>query len=76
MDGKNNLRTSRTMKRARIINAIAWAVIAVAICIAVVIEWHQQGCKVKSLAIACTMYTAMAAGMGATIDITIKEAQK
>lgn len=64
------------MKRARIINAIAWAIIAVTICIAVVIEWHHHGCEVKSLAIACTMYTAMATGMGATIDQTIKEAQK
>ena len=64
------------MKRARIINAIAWAIIAATICITVVIEWHQQECEVKSLAIACTMYTAMAAGIGATIDITIKETQK
>lgn len=61
------------MKRARIINAIAWAIIAVAICIAVVIEWHQQGCEVKSLAIACAMYTAMAAAVGGTIDATLKE---
>lgn len=64
------------MKRARIINAIAWAIIAVTICIAVVIEWHHQGCEVKSLAIACAMYTAMAAGIGATIDQTIKEKQQ
>ena len=64
------------MKRARIINAIAWAIIAVTICISVVIECHQQGCEVKSLAIACAIYTAMAAGIGATIDITIKETQK
>lgn len=64
------------MKRARIINAIAWAIIAATICIAVVIEWHQQGCEVKSLAIACAIYTAMAAGIGATIDQTLKEAQK
>lgn len=64
------------MTRARKINAIVWIAIAVAICIAVVIEWHHQGCEVKSLAIACAMYTAMAAGLGATIDQTIKEKQQ
>lgn len=64
------------MTRARIINAIAWAIIEATICIAVVIEWHQQGCEVKSLVIACAMYTAMAAGIGTTIDQTIKETKK
>ena len=64
------------MKRARIINAIAWAIIAVTICIAVVIEWHHKGCEVKSLVIACAIYTAMATGIGATIDQTIKETKK
>jgi tryptophan-rich sensory protein len=63
------------MTRARIINAIAWAIIAVTICIAVVIEWRHQGCPIKSLVIGCAMYTAMAAGIGATIDQTIKEKQ-
>lgn len=64
------------MKRARKINAIAWAVITVAICIAAVIEWHNQGCPVKSIVIGCAMYTAMAAGLGATIDQTIKEREQ
>ena len=64
------------MTRARIINAIVWIALAVAVCIAVVIEWHHQGCEVKSLAIACVMYTGMAVGIGATIDQTIKEKQQ
>lgn len=64
------------MKRARIINAIAWAVIAITLCVWVAIEWHNQGCPVKSLVIGCAMYTAMAAGIGATIDQTIKEREQ
>lgn len=64
------------MKRARIINAIVWTILAIAICTMVTIEWNYQGCEVKSLIIACAMYTAMAAGIGATIDQTLKEAQK
>lgn len=64
------------MTRARKINAIAWAIIAITLCVWVSIEWNNQGCPVKSLVIACAMYTAMATGIGATIDQTIKEAKK
>jgi hypothetical protein len=63
------------MKRARIINAIAWAIIAITLCVWVAIEWHNQGCEAKSLVIACVTYTAMATGIGGTIDQTIKESQ-
>lgn len=64
------------MTRARKINAIVWIALAVAACIMVAVEWHAKGCEPKSLAIACAMYTAMAAGIGATIDQTIKEKQQ
>lgn len=61
------------MKRARMINAIIWIAIAVTICVMVTKQWYYQGCEIKSLVIACTMYTAMIAAVGGTIDATIKE---
>lgn len=64
------------MKKARIINAIVWIAVAVAICIMVAIQWHAKGCGPKSLVIACAMYTAMAVGIAGTIDQTLKEISK
>ena len=61
------------MKRARIINAIAHAIIAVTICVWVSIEWYNKGCEPKCLVIACLMYTSMLTAIGFTIDQTIKE---
>lgn len=64
------------MTRARIINAIIWIAIAITLCVWVSIEWSNNGCEAKSLIIACIMYTAMPAGLGGTIDQTIKEKQQ
>lgn len=61
------------MKKARIINMSAWAIVDIAICIGVCIQWHAQGCEASSLWLAVANYTAMIAGVGFTIDQTIKE---
>lgn len=63
------------MTRARIINAIVWIAIAVAICVMTTLQWHAQDCPARSLVIGCTMYTAMIAAIAGTIDQTIKEYQ-
>lgn len=60
------------MKRARTINAIAWVLIAITLCTYVVIEWHQQGCGVKSLVLASALYTSFCAAIGVVIDLTIQ----
>lgn len=46
------------MKKAKIINAIVWAVIAIVLDIMVVYYWNQMGCPVKSLVLGCIIYTA------------------
>lgn len=66
----------KTMTRARIINAIVWIAVAVAVCVMVAIQWHAKGCEPKSLVIACAMYTAMAIAIAGVIDQTIKDYEK
>lgn len=61
------------MKKARIINMCAWSIVDIAICIGVCFQWHAQGCEASSLWLAAAYYTAIAAGVGFTIDKTIKE---
>ena len=74
MASKNNLKNNwTTMKRARKINAIAWAVIAVALSAWVTIEWHNQGCELKSLILASAFYTTFCAAIGAMVDLAIQE---
>jgi uncharacterized membrane protein YbaN (DUF454 family) len=75
MGNTNNLKFSRTMTRARKINAIICIAIAVAICVGVTKVWHSNGCEVESLIIGCIMYTGIISAIGFTIDQTIKEYQ-
>lgn len=60
------------MKTKRIINAVIWAAITLAVCTMVVIEWHAQGCGVSSLIAGIAMYTAVNAAIGFGIDQTIQ----
>lgn len=62
--------------KARIINAAIWAAIAITLCVAVGIQWHNNGCEVKSLVLAIAMYTSMSATLCGVIDQTIKEKQE
>lgn len=61
------------MKTVRIINAAFWAVVAIALCIAVVIEWSGKiACPAQSLVIACAFYMASCAALCGVIDQTIQ----
>lgn len=60
------------MKTKRIINASFWAVVAIALCIAVVIEWAKQGCPAQSLVMGCTFYLTSCAALCGVIDQTIQ----
>lgn len=46
------------MKKAKIINAIVWAVITIVLDCMVWYYWNQMGCPVKSLVLGCIIYTA------------------
>ena len=61
------------MKKARIINGTAWAVIGVALVVMVCYYWHQMGCGWESLAAAIFQYSAFAACFGFCGDQWIKE---
>ncbi len=61
------------MKRARIINGIVWAVTTLAVITIVVAEWHAQGCGVKSLLLATTLYIAIGVGLWWCADSTLRE---
>ena len=60
------------MKLYRIINASFWAIVAVALSIAVVIEWSKNGYPAQSLVLACAFYTASCAALCGVIDQTIQ----
>ena len=61
------------MKLYRIINASFWAIVAVALSIAVVIEWGKNAaCPAQSLVLACAFYTASCAALCGVIDQTIQ----
>ena len=60
------------MKLYRIINASFWAIVAVALSIAVVIEWSKNGCPAQSLVLGCTFYMASCAALCGVIDQTIQ----
>ena len=60
------------MKTKRIINAVIWAAITLAICTMVVIEWHAQGYGVSSLIAGIAMYKAVNAAIAFGIDQTIQ----
>ena len=60
------------MKLKRIINALFWAVVAIALCIAVVITWAKTCVPVKSIVFGCTFYLLNCVGLCVVIDQTIK----
>ena len=60
------------MKRARIINAIAWVAIAITLCVWVSIEWNNYECPVSSIILASAVYTTFCAAIGVVIDLTIQ----
>lgn len=60
------------MKTVRIINAAFWAVVAVALCIAVTLEWTKQGCPAESVIIGCVYYLAVNVALCVVIDQTIQ----
>lgn len=62
--------------KARIINGIIWATIAVTLIVYVCIEWHANGCEWKSLALAIGMYGSCLGGLWFAADQTIKEYQQ
>ena len=49
------------MKKAKIINGIVWAVIAIVLDCMVWYYWQQMGCPVKSLVLGVIQYTAFCA---------------
>ena len=59
--------------KARIINGIFWAILAVTLIVYVCIEWHKNGCDWDTLVVAIIFYTCMPAALWFTIDQTIKE---
>lgn len=61
------------MKRARIINAAVWAVVAVAVITAVVVTWRDGGAPVSSLVIGGLFYGICFGGFGLMIDTYLKE---
>lgn len=60
------------MKLYRIINASFWAIVAVALSIAVVIEWSSKAAPAQSLVLACAFYMAACAALCGVIDQTIQ----
>lgn len=60
------------MKTVRIINAAFWAAVAIALCIAVTVEWIKQGCLVQSVVIGCVYYLASSVALCGVIDKTIQ----
>lgn len=56
------------MKKARIINAIVWSILAVAISAGVVITWNTDGCEVKSLILGVAFYLTTTLCLGACVD--------
>lgn len=60
------------MKTVRIINAAFWAVVAIALCIAVTVEWIKQGCPEQSVVIGCVYYLASSVALCVVIDQTIQ----
>ena len=62
----------QSVRRARLINAIAWVLVAIAVVSLVVMQWYDNGCGIKSLVIAGVWYTVMAATFGLLVDQCIK----
>ena len=60
------------MKTKRIINAVCWAVLAVAIITSVCIEWSRQDCGAGSVVLASALYLLFCGGFGYMIDEAIR----
>lgn len=58
-------------KTKRIINAVFWAVLSIAITIYVCIVWHNMGCGLYSLIAAIVWYIIAPFAIGYTIDSCI-----
>ena len=61
------------MKKARVINGIVWAVMTIGVMAMVVVEWHSQGCGLKSLLLAGVFYTSMGVAFWFGADQMIKD---
>ena len=72
LPAKFNYKIVRIMK-ARIINGVIWATIAVVLITYCAIEWHKSGCGWETLACMIGFYGACMFGVWCTIDQTIKE---
>lgn len=59
--------------KGRIINGVFWAVIAVALIVYCIIEWHKVDGRGESLAIMIGMYCSCLFAVWYTIDQSIKE---
>ena len=64
------------MKKARIINAAAWVVVAITLCTAVAIQWSANNAPVKSLVLGAMFYTSFAILFGWLIDEKIRRVSK
>ncbi len=60
------------MKKARIINAIVWIVIAIALVVLVAVQWSKMSCSPTSMIVACTFYLVVCAVFGWYFDLTIQ----
>lgn len=61
------------MKKQRIIAGAAAAIVALALCVAVGVQWSNQGCGSFSLIAGCAFYCSCIAGIWGVADATIKE---
>lgn len=61
------------MKKNRIIIGIIFAVLAIALNVFVVIEWHKQLCDIKSLVLAVIFYTSCLTAFWYVLDSAVRE---
>lgn len=61
------------MKTKRIIAGVVAGMVATALCVAVTIEWHNQGAGIGSLVSGCVFYTACTFALWNAVDNLIKE---
>lgn len=60
------------MKTKRIIAGAVAGIVATALCIAVAIEWHNQGADIAALVSGCVFYTACVVALWNAVDNLIK----
>ena len=64
------------MKRARIINAAIWAVVAITLTTCVCLQWAAQGADALSLGMAVVFYNLFPGLLCALVDDKIRRANK